>query len=163
MSDPDYLFLAANIPIDELADRLTRTLHLRFEQRDDTLYLGRDLTTIPAPAGAGPDSALGYVGGDFEPNIFAFTAEDPTDRSVMDGYPYSWTISYAFSPSVQHDEAHALFTDVADLQQWPVVLTHSTDLAVAAWHPTHGLRTFPAQTSADHDGEPEWGPWAVTL
>jgi hypothetical protein len=155
MSNFEYLFLASDLPRDQLAVELAAALGLQ----QTTTDAGNVFLERPAA-----DVEDGQAGGELYANNLILATGDPDDESLIDGYPHVWDIGVTGAGrggDGQLAEATRYFRDLAELGRWPVVLLHGLGNLVAAWNPTHGTTWFPPATSPDLASRALWQPYAI--
>jgi hypothetical protein len=157
MSTDDNIFLAAGMPLTEVAGWLSDTLELeRVEDSDlkDGVYLLRG----PARTVDGEVYLL------VEPNVYGEADPEPDDVSAIDRYPGVVDISCAGKKDeeLQQREARAVFDELSNRQpDVALVLSHNMSLITAAYLPGTGAHTFPPGTTLDVDDVETWRPWVV--
>lgn len=158
MSTDDNIFVAADLPLEELGRWLAETLEL--EAVDDA-----DLEDGVLRVRASARTVEGEVYLTIEPNVYGEVDPAPEDVSAVDRYPWLIDVYYSGTKDeeLQEQEARLVFEDLAGRQpEIPMILSHNMALMTAAYLPGAGVRTFPRGTTLDAEHIELWRPWVVT-
>lgn len=139
MSSTEYIFLNNGLSIDETARRLAQALGFTVDTGQDRVLLSRD------------DAGYQLVG-ELSDNYLAPEPE-PEPPHTIDQYPLIFNLHRKAPPDWQQQmrSARVVFDELVTTLRWPALLTHDTQIAIADWSPSGGLREFPEHTSVDDE------------
>ena len=155
MSTTDTIFIATDLPLEQVAAVLSEKLNLA-KSIDEK---GRVFLVRPLSEEAGRE-----VGGEIEQNPhFPVPDPEPDEISVIDGYSIAWDVwTLARDEDVSHPATRALFIELTtEFPSWPAILVQNLGLLIAASHPDAGLVEFPPGTSPDGEDRELWRPFDV--
>ncbi|MGW6199675.1 hypothetical protein ACWF0M_26225 [Kribbella sp. NPDC055110] len=155
MSNSDTIFVAADEPLDAVAEWLAAALQL--ERLEDS-----ELAENEHFFGGRARTVDGRVLLLVEPNTYGEADPAPEDVSAIDRYTGAVDVRIAGSRNqvAQAKEARAVFDELASTQpRIALVLATAMSWIVAAYLPGSGVHTFPPETSLDVDDIDAWRAW----
>jgi hypothetical protein len=135
--------------------------------------LGARITEHPTmvevllPMDAILDGTRGEFGGPVVRREPEWPYRPPDEWEATDAYDLEWRLWQAYGPRVddrtgedlEHAAASKIFERLASGIRIPMLGVHLTDKLIAAYHPDHGLKRYPPDTTIYDWDDDKWGPW----
>jgi hypothetical protein len=157
----ELICFASERPAAEIAALIATTLGVQAQDHGD-----RSEVVVPT-ASLVPDRP-GEFGGPVVQAEPEWRHRPPGEWEASDAYEIEFRLWQASGPRVDRATgadielaaASALFDRLASLRM-PMLHVHRDEVLIAAYHPEHGLRRFPENTSVYDWDAPTWGRWVL--